>query len=208
MVVVHRVFRRESALLPQLVRGVPDGDTTRAATVAGALRAYLVGLHGHHTTEDELIWPLLRDRATERDDLVARMAAQHDSIDETLSAVAELIPQWTDQAGRDVGERLASALDAHREALLTHLTDEEDLILPLVAEHLTVAEWELVGRRGLETVQKNMVFIALGAVLEDATPAEKAYFLGRVPAVGRLLWHLVGRRQYARHSRRVRGTSA
>ncbi|MFF3851349.1 hypothetical protein ACFYX4_40200, partial [Streptomyces sp. NPDC002328] len=34
MVVVHRVFRRESALLPRLVRAVEDGDTGRAALIA------------------------------------------------------------------------------------------------------------------------------------------------------------------------------
>jgi hypothetical protein len=30
MIVIHRVFRRESALLPRLVQSVPDGDVARA----------------------------------------------------------------------------------------------------------------------------------------------------------------------------------
>ena len=66
MVVVHRVFRRESALLPRLVRAVPDGASARAGEVAAYLDDYVMGLHHHHALEDELIWPLLRERAAAR----------------------------------------------------------------------------------------------------------------------------------------------
>jgi hypothetical protein len=37
MVIVHRLFRRECALLPQLVAAVPVGDVTRAHTVTPRL---------------------------------------------------------------------------------------------------------------------------------------------------------------------------
>ena len=42
---------------------------------------------------------------------------------------------------------LVSALAEHRTALLEHLHDEEEHILPLIAEHLTVAEWARLGER-------------------------------------------------------------
>ncbi|MFJ7076883.1 hemerythrin domain-containing protein [Streptomyces sp. NPDC098781] len=205
MVVVHRVFRRESALLPRLVRAVPDGGTARAAQVAEHLRTYVDGLHHHHALEDELVWPLLHARAVQDDELVSRMEEQHRRIDESLQAVAEWTPVWERAADRIAGEELALALDAHRAALLEHLDDEERLVLPLVAEHLTVAEWDLVGTRGLEQVPKNQLFLALGALLEEATPEERAYFLGKAPLVGRVLWRVVGRRQYAAACRAIRG---
>ncbi|WP_229870642.1 hemerythrin domain-containing protein [Streptomyces phaeofaciens] len=204
MVVVHRVFRRESALLPRLVRAVPDGDTDRAARIAVHLDDYLMGLHHHHTGEDELIWPLLRERAGDGE-LVARMEEQHAEIDRTLAVVGQWAPAWRREADLIAREELALALVEHRSALLVHLDDEERLVLPLVAEHLTVAEWELVGRRGLEELPKDKVLIALGAILEDATPQERAYFLGKAPLLGRLLWHTLGRRQYAAACRAVRG---
>ncbi|WP_327695059.1 hemerythrin domain-containing protein [Streptomyces sp. NBC_00459] len=205
MVVVHRVFRRESALLPRLVRAVPDGASVRAEEVSAYLNDYVTGLHHHHALEDELIWPLLRARATAQDDLVARMEEQHGHIDRTLAAVGEWAPQWRRSADSVAGQELALALEDHRLALLDHLDDEEKLVLPLVAEHLTVDEWDEVGRRGLETLPKNKVMLALGAILEDATEAERAYFLGRAPLLGRLAWRLVGRRQYAAFRRAVRG---
>ncbi|MFI9645614.1 hemerythrin domain-containing protein [Streptomyces sp. NPDC052040] len=203
MVVVHRVFRRESALLPRLVRAVPDGGTRRAVEVGAHLDEYVTGLHHHHTLEDELIWPLLRARAT-GEDLVVRMEEQHQRIDRSLTAIAEWAPVWGRAADRIAGEELALALDEHRAALLEHLDDEERLILPLVAEHLTVAEWDLVGRRGLERLPKNKLLLALGALLEEATPEERAYFLGKAPLVGRLLWKAVGRRQYTAACRALR----
>nr|WP_236652338.1 hemerythrin domain-containing protein [Streptacidiphilus neutrinimicus] len=204
MVIVHRVFRRESALLPRLVRAVPEGDAARAGRLAAYVREYLDGLHVHHRTEDELIWPLLRARA-DRDDLVARMEEQHERIDAGLDAVTGRLPVWERAADRPARDSLADALDEHRAALLDHLADEEHLVLPLVEEHLTVAEWALVGRRGMEHIPRNKRMLALGAILEEATETEAAFFLGQVPAVGRLLWRAVGRRQYAARCRALRG---
>ena len=57
---------------------------------------------------------------------------------------------------------------------------------------------------GLETLPKNKVMLALGAVLEDATEQERTHFLGKVPLIGRLLWRAPGRRQYAAACRAVR----
>ncbi|MFJ5809714.1 hemerythrin domain-containing protein [Streptomyces sp. NPDC093093] len=203
MVVVHRVFRRESALLPRLVRAVPDGETARAAEVAAHMAEYMTGLHHHHTVEDETIWPLLRERAAD-EELIARMEEQHARIDRGRAAVTDRVPGWRRTADHAAGEELALALDEHLSALLEHLDDEERLVLPLVADHLTVAEWDAVGRRGLETVPRNKLMLALGALLEDATPQEQAYFLGRAPLVGRLLWKAVGRRQYTAARRALR----
>jgi hypothetical protein len=204
MVVVHRVFRRESALAPRLVRAVPDGDTTRAAQIAAHLDDYVMGLHHHHSLEDELVWPLLHARGADGG-LVDRMEEQHQRIDRSLTVVAEWLPAWLREANHIAREELALALTEHRTVLLEHLDDEERLVLPLVAEHLTVAEWDLVGQRGLEGLPKNKVLLALGAILEDATPQERAYFLGKAPFIGRLLWKTVGRRQYAASCRALRG---
>lgn len=208
MVVVHRVFRRESATLPVLVRAVPEGDTARAARIAGALRDYVMGLHHHHHAEDELIWPLLRRRAPQDDERTGRMQAQHAEIDRTLTTVTEWLPVWERSADPISGEELALALDAHRAALLVHLDEEERSVLPLVAEHLTVPEWDLVGERGMEGIPKSKRMLALGAILEEATPEEQAYFLGRVPLIGRLLWRALGTRQYAAYRRALRAPLA
>jgi hypothetical protein len=87
MVVVHRLFRREAALLPRLVESVPDGDTKRAALIAGHYRDYRHGLHQHHSGEDELLWPLLLARVDLEAEIVLRMEAQHEVIAASLTEV-------------------------------------------------------------------------------------------------------------------------
>ena len=76
MVIVHRMFRRECALLPQLVAAVAGGDLARARTVAGHAREVLDMLHHHHVGEDELLWPRLSARTRFHADLLARMDSQ------------------------------------------------------------------------------------------------------------------------------------
>lgn len=208
MYVVHRVFRRETALMPRLVRAVRPGDTARAAVVAAHFRDYALGLHHHHTAEDELVWPLLLARVDLEAELVLRMEEQHSRVAAGLAEIETLLTQWAATASPATGEALATALERHRETLVEHLTDEEDLLLPLIERHLTVAEWERLGENfGAETPKDKLLFF-LGALLEEATPEEAADLMRKVPAPARLIWWLVGRRTYAKRTRRLRGPLA
>ncbi|MEV6342660.1 hemerythrin domain-containing protein [Actinoplanes sp. NPDC051851] len=205
MLMIHRVFRREAAQLLHFVTTTGAGDVSRARQVAEAVREYIGGLHHHHGVEDELIWPLLHARAQVHDDLVIRMEMQHEALDVTLTTLQGLLPRWEAIAGPADRDALAEALTDHRQVLLDHLGDEETLVMPLVEEHLTTVEWQEVGRRGLENVPRSKVFLALGAILEEATPEERREFLGRVPLAGRMLWRIVGRRRYQRQMAALRG---
>ncbi|MET9958476.1 hypothetical protein ABZ128_05205 [Streptomyces sp. NPDC006326] len=132
------------------------------------------------------------------------MEEQHARIDRSLTEVTAQAPGWQRTADRTAAKELARALEEHRAALLEHLDDEERLVLPLVEHYLSVAEWDAAGRRGLETVPKDKLMPALGSLLEDADPQERAYFLDKAPLIGRLLWRAFGRRQYAAACRALR----
>ena len=205
MYVVHRVFRREAALMPRLVRQVRPGDVARAAHVADHFRGYALGLHHHHTGEDELIWPLLLARVDLEAELVLRMEEQHERVAAGLDEVAARLPEWERTADPVIGEQIAVALEAHHAALMEHLTDEETHLLTLIEEHLTVAEYGKLGERFAEETPKDKLFLFLGALLEEATPAETAHMMGNLPAPARLAWRIFGRRQYARRTRALRG---
>jgi hemerythrin-like domain-containing protein len=205
MYVVHRVFRRESALMPRLVRSVRPGDRERARVVANHFRDYALGLHHHHTAEDLLVWPLLLARVDLEAELVLRMEEQHERVAAGLAEVQMLLPGWQKAPGAAGGEAIAAALEAHRDALVEHLTDEEDHLLALIEEHLTVAEWNKLGERFAEVTPKDKLLFFLGALLEEATPEEAATMLGTLPVPARIVWRLVGKRQYATRTRRLRG---
>lgn len=204
MVVVHRVFRREAALLPSLVAAVAHGDVRRARRLAGHIRAYRDGLHEHHTGEDDLIWPLLLARIDLEADVVLRMELQHEAVAATLDRISAVLPAWSASAGAADRAELVAALRAHYTALVEHLDDEERFVLTLIAEHLTVAEWERPRERFAAEIPLHRQLLFLGAMLEDATAEERAGMLAGMPRPVRLAWSLAGRPWYTVHMRRIR----
>ena len=74
-----------------------------------------------------------------------------------------------------------------------------------IEKHLTPAEWRAVGERGKESIPKGrMALVFLGAIFEEATPAEQKRFLAELPAPARVLWRLIGERTYTASRNRVR----
>jgi len=205
MFVVHRSFRREFRLIPQLIREVAPGDTARAAVVAGHARLILRGLDLHHTGEDDLLWPKLLERAAPSADLIHRMEAQHHRVEQLIAELGQALPRWEAEARPAVSEEVASTFDALRDALLEHLDDEERHILPIAERHITQKEWEGLGEHGMHKVKAAELPILFGAVLEEATPDERTMMLRVVPPPVRLLVRTVFAWQYRRYVKKVRG---
>jgi hypothetical protein len=205
MVLVHRVFRREFGLAPALVAAVPPHDR-RAATLAGGhLRFVLDGLHVHHSGEDELLWPLLAERAALKGELVAGMQSQHEALATHLATVRTVLARWETTAEHGVGAELIAALRPLHELLVAHLDEEEQRILPLVTDWITADEWARLAQHGFAHMPKRVLFRQLGAILEDTDERERRDFLATVPPPVRLLWTVFGHRVYLRYIRRIRG---
>ena len=204
MVVVHRIFRREFALVPGLVRGTTPGDTARAHVVAEHLRLVLAGLHMHHTGEDELLWPLLLERAAPSADLVRTMQEQHARVDEATGRLEPLVAEWEAGASAVRGEQLARLVEEFRTALLEHLELEEHEILPLATRHVTPAEWARLGAHGRHEMRRDWLPLMFGALLEETTGEERAMMLGAQPLPVRLLLRAVAGPRYRRYITRVR----
>ena len=158
----------------------------------------------HHSIEDELLWPPLLARVDLEAEIVLRMEAQHEVIARTMTEVDGVISAWEAAPAAATAARVVTAMRAHVAALLEHLADEEEHILPLAAEHVTVAERARFGERFVEEMPKDKLLMFLGAALEEANAQERAAMLAKLPAPARMLWYLVGKRQYARRVARVR----
>ena len=204
MVVIHRVFRREFAAIPGLVRRVRDGDAARAGTVAAHLGLILAGLHMHNTGEDAVLWPLLLERATPQVALVETMERQHERVDAYAGQVAPLAAAWSADPSAIRGEQLARLVEQFAEALVEHLDLEEREILPLVSRHLTAAEWDSLGEHGKDAMSSRQLPLMFGAILEDADPGERERMLAHLPGPIRVVMRTIGARQYRRYIRRVR----
>jgi hemerythrin-like domain-containing protein len=205
MVVIHDLFRREFGNLPGLVRGVAPGDVERAGVVVDFVRELANGLHHHHTGEDELMWPLLLERATADAALVLRMEEQHERIAVLHDRAVDQCAAFGRAADAATGERLAETLTTLAAALDEHMREEEDHILPLVERHLTVAEWEALGERGRAGISKERQLIQLGFILLGTSERDRAAFLARLPLAARLAWRFLGKRAFGAEYRRIYG---
>jgi len=205
MVVIHRLFRRELTAIPRFIRETRDGDVDRARVVGDHLALVLETLHVHHTSEDELLWPLLLERAAPSADLVHTMEQQHHGVEASIGDLDGQLPRWAAAPTRSAGERLATHVDALRVALLEHLDLEEREILPVVAQHLSVAEWDALGEHGKNATPRKHLPLVFGAILEDADERERAEMLANVPGPVRFFLRTAGARQYRRYISRVRG---
>ncbi|MBG6133882.1 MULTISPECIES: hemerythrin domain-containing protein [Longispora] len=207
MILVHRVYRREFALAPSLIRDVEPGDHRRAAELAVHIDTLLVGLHRHHRTEDELLWPKLRERVRIDGLLVDRMTDQHVRVAQLIDGLGVPLAAWRISPEVVRRERLARLLTELALELTAHLDDEEQLILPLAAEHLSVEEWDQLGKHGMAGLPQDRLLMALGAILEDADQDERAAFLAKLPVPVQLVWRQIGAIGYERTMARIRAAA-
>lgn len=205
MVIVHRMFRRECALLPRLVAAVLAGDVARARTVVGHARGVFDMLHHHHLGEDELLWPRLSARTQFHTDLLARMDSQHHGVAVLLERTATALPAWRDAPNAHTSAPLITLLEQISTALKEHFDEEEAEILPIVERVITAAEYQEVGRRGLAAVPLTRRLTVLGYLLEGTNPRERRDFLANIPAPVRLAYRLIGARQHRHETARLRG---
>src|SRR4051794_17301507 len=203
MIVIHNLFRRVFGDLPGLIREVRSGDAARAAVLADAFVEVATGLHHHHTNEDELLWPTLLGRVEVERTFVLRAEEQHERVHELLERGHVRAASFRTDPIAEKREAFAATAAELEAALREHMADEERYILPLVEEHLTVAEWEELGERGRAGIPKERLLIQLGWILDGRSPEECREFLAKLPRPARVAWRLVGRRKFEKERRRI-----
>jgi hemerythrin-like domain-containing protein len=131
-------------------------------------------LHVHHTAEDDLLWPVVRDAASGSPEDVAlldEMVSEHAAVNALLEAVHRSL------AAGELAPQGRADLDAR---LREHLTHEEEAALPLVDRVLTEEQWMTFGQGSAERVGPDMPWY-LPWVLDGADEDTTARMLGRIP---------------------------
>ena len=203
MVFAHNSFRRHLGAVPRLVRAVPERDVARAATVVEFLGELVTALHHHHEAEDELMWPLLLERAPMDSAMILRMEEQHERIGELYQRATGLSAPFAASADPAIGADLADTVTELVAVLDQHLREEEVQILPLVERVMTVPEWEAVGERARGAIPKNRQLVFLGFLLDANPPELRRRFLASIPPAARVAWKLLGRRAFTKEYRRI-----
>jgi hemerythrin-like domain-containing protein len=207
MPIIHRIFRTEFASLGRLVTEVDPTDRDRVRAVAEHLGFMLDGLHMHHTTEDDLVWPRLVERAGLDRPKVERMEEQHHQIDVAVAEVRQAGGAWLASPSDATAAALADRVRAFLGVLEPHLDEEEREVVPLIDRYLSADEWEQVGKEAFDKFTPAQRWIATGQLVEVATPEETALMFAKLPPPVKLLWRLFGQRKYRRYIEPIRRTA-
>ena len=196
MLGAHAAFRRDLVRLARAATFADLPDPARRASVRAGWEVFKRQLHLHHTAEDTIVWPALRDRlghSAHALSVLDAMEAEHKEIDPLLAAMDEAF-------GDPRAAALADVTDALSMSLSGHLSHEERDGLPLIGVALTAAEWRGVGvkiarRSGLSRAGEMFAWIA-----DEADPDQAAAVVGTLPSPARLIYRAVWRPRYRRSS--------
>ena len=206
MYLVHTMLRREFTLLPDLIRGAERCDAKRRDLIGAHVLLVCQILHAHHEGEDQVLWPLLLERAeAEATKIVAVMEEQHQAIAGAHDEAVHRLGIWC-RSGHD-GEGLAAVLDHLVRVLTEHTALEEKAVLPLATKYITAAEWAQMGRHGMDTFQKRLLPLAFGMLMYEGDPAVMRRTLSNMPLAARRVMPIIAPRAFSRHARRVYGTA-
>lgn len=184
MYAMHDALRRELGHIARITARSSDDPQHMLRTAAG-WELFKKALHIHHTTEDDALWPVMRQTLADRPDdlaLLDAMEAEHAAIDPVIEAIDAAV------ADGEAGSRLGDLTDALATNLTGHLAHEEKEALPLVDATVTLPQWQHfgqvhAGRTGPDTAR------ILPWLLEDASAATVAAMLALVPEPVRMAYH-------------------
>lgn len=208
MIVVHTAMLREFRLLPDAVRAVPQGDVRRARPVVDHVRFMLDMLHHHHESEDILLWPPLRKRATLAEvALIDDGEGQHEELAQAIETTVAALDGWAGTANTEDRATTAAGIERVHNSLEAHLDFEERRLLPLVSTLLTHEEWAAISEVARSAVPPKQRTLALGMFLYEGDPAVVASMMSGAPMLVRKVVSILGRRAYAAHARAMYGTA-
>jgi hemerythrin-like domain-containing protein len=203
MLAAHGALRRDLERLARAADFADLPDPGGRASVRAGWETFKRQLHLHHTAEDTVVWPALRQRlehSADAQSVLDAMEAEHQQIDPLLVAVDDAFAR-TGEGHRSYAGAISDATDALATSLAAHLAHEERDGLPLIGRALTAAEWRGVGfqivrKNGLSAGGEMFAWIADGA-----DPSQAAAVIGTLPPPARLAYRAIWKPRYRRVQR-------
>lgn len=182
MGVMHDALRRDFTRARDALAAPDVVINSRATALAEHIGFMLAFLHEHHHSEDEKLWPLVRNHDPALVPLMEEMSGDH-------AAIAAEVDQLTGAAhtfGRspDAGSRaeLVAAIDRLTTVLWPHLDREETELMPLVSNTLSAAQWQEFEKSATPPFSTRVLAEYLNWFLEGLDPTRRRKVLQGLPA--------------------------
>lgn len=123
---IHLVISRAVEVARQQSRACANGDATRSALAAGFadyLQAFVSVLHGHHTGEEEIVFPALREKFPEAP--WALLVEEHRTIVPLLATLDEQAKRIRHAPSQEAWTDVADGLDRVADVWAPHCQREE-----------------------------------------------------------------------------------
>ncbi|MCD4536131.1 hemerythrin domain-containing protein [Nocardioides sp. cx-169] len=206
MYLLHHGFRRDLACFVSAALHVPVDDSATWEALLRRWDLFAVLLHDHHEKEDAVLWPYLRDRAAQADDLPALkllddMEAEHSIIDPLLEAARRSLAELVARPEETRRDELVAVLQQTATELGDHLSHEERDAIAILQKYVGGEEWADIERRKFRGGLKPSVLLnMLPWVVEGVPDSVVAPLLSEAPAPFRLMLRL-GRPRFQRLQR-------
>ncbi len=144
----HRAMVTDSRRIAELVTAIAAGRTSCTTTRARAIRRYAEllceSIHHHHTTEDEVLWPVIEASAGSHVDLT-ELTADHAALDPRLDQLRARAASFRLSGGDpETAAAMAAELTDLHSLLAEHIVEEEREVFPVITAHVSVPDWQAV----------------------------------------------------------------
>ncbi|MFM0053043.1 hemerythrin domain-containing protein [Caballeronia grimmiae] len=141
----HRRLAAVTAAMLDFVRKLADGGPSPDPIVLRAMLYYIREYpeQFHHPMEDQFLFPALRRRTDDYDDVLDELQCQHIEGDLRLRNLEHALTRF-ELKGESVLFGLRALLEQYVAFCANHRRVEETLILPATAQLLSESDWALI----------------------------------------------------------------
>ena len=206
MYVLHHGFRRDLARFASAARFTPTADRATWEALLRRWDLFAALLHDHHEKEDDVLWPYLRDRAAQVEDLGAlrlleEMEAEHTVIDPLLANTRRALEEAAARPDAVDRDALVALLEQAATELDDHLAHEERDAIAILQQYVGGEEWaELERTKFRGGLKPGVLMNMLPWAVEDLPASVTTPLLAEAGAPFRMMLRL-GRPRFRRLER-------
>jgi len=164
-------------------------DVAQVEVIGSFYENVIEFLHVHHSSEDEVLYPLLEERCAEGRSVVERINDQHKTLHAPMAAGQSANAAWRAAPSTENAQAVIGAIGSIAGALRPHLTDEETVVLPIAAKWISPEEWGSMAGHSMTSFRGDKPWLMIGLVREQLDQEHRDGMLAGMPTEMRTVWN-------------------